>query len=574
MKRTLFAIAAYLSSCVASFAAPSLKDPTLQVTEVVSGLNSPTTMAFIGPEDMLVLQKNDGKVRRVIRGNLQPGSVLDVNVANNSERGLLGIAVHPSFPTAPFAYLYFTQSSGVTDTSGSAAANRVYRYTWNGTALTSPTLILDLPATPGPNHDGGIITFGPDGKLYVVIGDLNRNGQLQNNPAGDPPDDTGVILRLNADGSVPADNPFSAPGGSAAKYYAYGIRNSFGMAFDPVTQKLWMTENGPGSFDEINQVEPGLNSGWNKLMGPDARDPQNAADIFSLPGSHYSDPKFSWFRPVGVTGIVFLGSTELGAQYQFDAFVGDINNGVLYRFKPNGARDGFVFSGAGLADRVGDDSTELDEVVFGSGFGGITDLKVGPDGLLYVVSFGDGKIYAISPAQSSGPPLALGADSLPVGEVGVAYHADVAITGGTPPYLLAVTHGALPAGLSLAAESIVGIPGAAKNKLITLRATDQLGRTAARRFRIVTVRALKISTRALSPGRGARPYSAKLVAAGGRKPYSWSVGAGALPGGLSLDPASGRITGVPVAPGDTTLIFEVTDPLGGVAHKTLTLRIR
>ena len=218
-------------------------------------------------QDILVLQKGDGRVRRVIAGVLQPSAVLDVAVDSASERGLLGIAVHPNFPATSFVYLYFTESTTSSDTSGSAAANRVYRYTWDGAMLTAPLLILDLPVNPGPNHDGGIILFGPDGKLYVVIGDLNRNGQLQNFAAGAAPDDTSVILRINDDGSIPSDNPFSSQGGNLAKYYAYGIRNSFGMAFDPVTDELWMTENGPGSFDEINLVEPGFNSGWENAHG-------------------------------------------------------------------------------------------------------------------------------------------------------------------------------------------------------------------------------------------------------------------------------------------------------------------
>ena len=175
---------------------PVARDLSLVITEVASGLSAPTTMTFIGPQDILVLQKNDGRVRRVIAGVLQPDPVLDVAVDGDSERGMLGIAVHPDFASMPFIYLYYTESSTANDSSGSAAANRVYRYTWNGKVLTSPLLILDLPVSPGPNHDGGIILFGPDGKLYVVIGDLNRNGQLQNFAGAAAPDDTSVILRI------------------------------------------------------------------------------------------------------------------------------------------------------------------------------------------------------------------------------------------------------------------------------------------------------------------------------------------------------------------------------------------
>jgi glucose/arabinose dehydrogenase len=566
-------LAACLCSGVAANAAPALKDSNLQVTEVVSGLSSPTAMTFIGPDDILVLQKNDGKVLRAINGVLQSAPVLDVNVDNESERGMLGIALHPDFPATPFVYLYYTESSTAGDSSGSPAGNRVYRYTWNGSTLASPSLILDLPVTPGPNHDGGFIIFGPDGKLYVVIGDLNRNGQLQNNSTGAAPDDTSVIFRLNDDGSTPSDNPFFAQGGNVTRYYAYGIRNSFGMTFDPLTDKLWMTENGPDSFDEINMAEPGFNSGWNKIMGPDSRDPQNGADLFSLPGSHYADPKFSWLHPVAPTGIVFLDSTALGAQYQFDLFVGDINNGNLYRFQPNGTRDGFVFNGAGLADLVADNSAELDEIVFGSGFSGITDLKVGPDGRLYIVSFGDGKIYAIATANGNGP-LTVGAASLPGGEVGVAYNADLEITGGQPPYTVSTVSGALPPGLALMSEAISGNPTLVRNSAVTLQVTDQVGTSITKRFKISVVRPVIISTKALRTGRTGRRYSSRVTGSSGKKPYTWSIVAGALPAGLTFDTATGTITGIPAFPGSADLTFRVDDSLGGSAQKMLILTVQ
>jgi aldose sugar dehydrogenase len=379
----------------------TLRDPKLRIREVASGLNQPTAMAFIGPGDILVLQKNDGRVRRVINGVLQPAAVLDVSVDNASERGLVGIATHPNFPATPFVYLYFTESSTFDDTSGfpDPVANRLYRYMWNGSVLVDPALILDLPVTPGPVHNGGTLAFGPDRKLYAVIGDLSRAGQLQNFPTGEAPDDTGVIFRINDDGSVPEDNPFFALGGNLARYHAYGIRNGFGSAFDPITGTLWDTENGPDDYDEINVVLPGFNSGWSQIMGPASRNSQNVSDLVQFPGSNYADPKFSWFDTVGPTALVFLNSPRLGVAYRNDLFVGDINNGNLYRFRVNAARDGLDFTSSELLDLVADSNAELGEVILGTGFGtrfnGITDLKVGPDGCLYVLSFGLGKIFAI-----------------------------------------------------------------------------------------------------------------------------------------------------------------------------------
>jgi glucose/arabinose dehydrogenase len=555
-----------------AFAAPTSRDPTLSISEIASELSAPTTMAFIGPQDILVLQKGDGRVRRVISGVLQTDAVLDVAVDSLSERGMLGIAVHPDFSTSPFVYLYYTESSTGGDSSGSAAANRVYRYTWNGSALTAPLLILDLPVTSGPNHNGGVITFGPDGKLYVVIGDLNRNGQLQNFSSGPAPDDTSVILRLNADGSIPSDNPFFSQGGNLAKYYAYGIRNSFGLVFDPLTNELWMTENGPGSYDEINLVEPGFNSGWETLMGPDARNSANASDLFSIAGSHYADPKFSWLNTVGPTAIAFLDSENLGPQYENDAFVGDINNGNLYRFKPNGTRDGFSFSGAGLIDLVADNNGELDETIIATGFAGITDLKVGPDGRLYVVSFGDGKIYAISGGGNA--PLSLGAISLPSAEAGLQYNVSLNVSGGVEPYSVTLVSGALPAGLGIVGEMITGTATQQKGSRFKLHVTDQVGASLTRRFSISVVGAVAIASQALPSGRTGRRYKAQLKAKAGKKPYAWSLITGSLPAGLTFNPSTGSVTGTPLAPAETSLTFQVTDPLGGMTQKILTLSIR
>ena len=188
------------------------------------------------------------------------------------------------------------------------------------------------------------------------------------------------------------------------KYYAYGIRNSFGIAIDPVTGNLWETENGENTYDEINLVKPGFNGGWKVIMGPLSRsDGITANELINFPGSHYADPVFSWLNPVAVTAIEFLKSSKLGANYDNNIFVGDYNNGNLYFFKVNKDRTGIEFNtnqkSAGLSDLVSDNKNELDAVKFGMGFNSITDIKTGPDGMLYVLSFDDGTIYRISRAS-------------------------------------------------------------------------------------------------------------------------------------------------------------------------------
>jgi glucose/arabinose dehydrogenase len=376
-----------------TFAQPQIKDLKLKVETVTKDLNSPTTMAFLNETDILVLEK-DGNVRRITNGVLQEKPVLQVKVQTESERGLLGIAAK-----GKDVFLYLTESSD------GSVRNRVYKYYWNGAALTNPSPILDLPGTPGPNHDGGKILIGPSPNqigqyLYGVVGDLNHDSKLQNFKDGPDPDDTSVIFRVNLDdGSAPKGNPFPNDN-LTTKYWAYGIRNSFGLAIDPVTHNLWATENGPDEYDEINIVKPGFNSGWQAVMGPISREGKTEADLLKLPGSHYADPLLSWKTPPALTGIEFLNSSKLGTKYLNNIFVGDYNGGNLYFFQVNSQRNDLKLDdfGSPLSDRVVDDNSEFAAVIFGTGFGGITDIQTGPDGFLYIVSIGDGVIYRITPA--------------------------------------------------------------------------------------------------------------------------------------------------------------------------------
>ena len=303
---------------------PTLKDPNLRVETIVEGLSWPTSMAFIDNNNILVLEKEKGTVRLISNGILQETPVLEVDVNSRNERGLLGIAIMNN----DTVFLYYTESPQ----NGDQLRNRVYKYQWNDEErlLVNPTLILDLPAFPGPNHDGGKLTIGPDNYLYVVIGDLNHMGKLQNVVNGPDPDDTGVIFRVNPeDGSPAPDNPFINNNNndlsSLNKYYAYGIRNSFGIAFDPVTNILWDTENGPSEYDELNVVKPGFNSGWRQVMGPISKSGITEDELVNFPNSKYADPVFSWLPSIGITDIEFLNSSKLGDKYVNNIFVGDIN---------------------------------------------------------------------------------------------------------------------------------------------------------------------------------------------------------------------------------------------------------
>lgn len=405
LRMAVVALAGLVAGTAASRAA-TLEDPRLVIDLYVAGLVLPTGFEFIGPDDMLVIQKENGQVRRVIGGVLQGGNVLDLPVNFASERGLLGIARDPDFDFGgpgggpnDYIYLYYTRSSTGFDTesTGAVDGNRIVRYLWDGSALVNPEELLVLPATPGPNHDGGVILFGPDGKLYAVIGDLNRNGKLENFPSGADPDNTASILRMNRDGTVPADNPFV--GFMGMDYiFAYGVRNSFGMTFDPFTGRLWDTENGPNVYDEINLVEAGFNSGWEQIMGPDSRDPQDVSDLWmDPPGAFYSDPEFSWLQPVGVAAITTLCGGGMPADIAGHFVVGEANFSRLFKFRPNATRDALEFDDPALQDLVADNNTtELAEVIWGTAWGIVTDMEIGPDRALYVCSLFSGRIFRVT----------------------------------------------------------------------------------------------------------------------------------------------------------------------------------
>src|SRR5918995_2385058 len=369
---------------------PIINDPNLKLELVSEGLQLPTQMAFLGPNDILVLEKDTGMVKRIVNGLILEEPILDVNVATAFERGLVGIAVAENDNdndtmqrNSKIVYLYYTESEqdandDCSDTSSCSdenapLGNRLYRYELVDNKLINPELLLDLPASSGAVHNGGSIRIGPDNNVYLPIGEVGyQAGQISNNDDGPPPDGRGGILRVTQQGEAVEtqvngvdeeddennendanenedDSSVSGLLGDEDplnKYYAYGIRNSFGIDFDPVTGSLWDTENGPGFGDEINLVEPGFNSGWSQVQGiweyqleteeklreigenyyggPVA--PEEPDDLIDFDGKgEYSTPEFMWNQTVGVTSIKFLDSDKLGKEYQNDMFVGDFN---------------------------------------------------------------------------------------------------------------------------------------------------------------------------------------------------------------------------------------------------------
>lgn len=387
---------------------PSVADPALKIETLVSGLDLPTTMAFLGPDDFIVLEKDKGIVSRVTNGIILNKSLLDVNVANSVERGMLGVAVSKNV-SKTFVFLYYTEINGndYDDRKGlQPEANRIYRYELVGNKLVNPILLLELPAKPGPRHNGGAIEIGPDNNLYVPIGDVDASFKkpiirtmTQNFGDGLVADGRSGILRVTQDGK-PVEEVILGNSMPLKLYYAYGIRNSFGLGFDPVTNNLWETENGPLHGDEINIVYPGFNSGWHEIYGFSySRQDFDTNKLVTFEGKgKYSEPKLVWGRTAGLTSLVFLNSDKLGAQYRNDMFVSDVHNGRIYHFKLNADRTELALPNS-LESKFLTSlyAPGMDKILFGHGFGGITDLTVGPDGYLYVASIGQGKIFRILP---------------------------------------------------------------------------------------------------------------------------------------------------------------------------------
>ena len=387
---------------------PDIYDPRLKVEVAVEGLDTPTTMAFLGPNDFLVLEKDKGTVQRVINGKFLDKPLLDEDVANAVERGMCGIAVSKNGSTT-YVFLYFTEIDGMDseDRKGKEPlGNRVYRYELIDNSLVDRTLLLDLPADPGPRHNGGAIEIGPDNYIYIPVGDIDGSfkpfytaTKTQNSDAGIDADGRSGILRITQEGE-PVGEGILHDSMPLRLYYAYGIRNSFGLAFDPITGSLWDTENGPQEGDEINLIYPGFNSGWHKVYGFSSS-PKNFDGYemvtFEERGK-YSEPKLVWTGSTGLTSLLFLDSDKLGPQYRNDMFVGDVHNGLIYHFKLNSERDDLILPKVLEEKRIVSPTISgVDEILFGEGFGGITDLTVGPDGYLYVVSIGQGKIFRILP---------------------------------------------------------------------------------------------------------------------------------------------------------------------------------
>ena len=434
---------------------PIVLDPDFKIEDFTSGLFVPVNMEFVG-EDLLVLEKNSGTVRHIKDNVLLDSPVLDVEVSNYGEHGLLGIT-----SVENNVFLFFTEAY---HDGGRALENRIYQYSWDGTNLVNPILLKTIPGFER-EYVGGEMVSDLSGNVFAVTGENYKIGLLQNTPQNEsyrhfssvasteeknkrtishsfehllscskvsfqqyttnpfgwqseqpdlsenPPETNlfNILGNLNSclrqfyyenfsDGHW-EDTSAIIQIQPEGEYAAIGIRNSFGLAVDPQTGFMWDTENGPDVFDEINLIDEKFNSGWAKIQGP-----SNGKSLPVIPEYSeyiYSEPEFSWEIPIGVTAIEFPNSNDFEKYGNF-LFVADTNKGIIYKFKLDETRTKFIFESPHLQDLVlnmlpdSSGNEPMDEIIFAKNLGLISDMKFGPDGALYVISLMEGKIYKIS----------------------------------------------------------------------------------------------------------------------------------------------------------------------------------
>lgn len=335
----------------------------------VASVSAPTSIT-VAPDGRIFVLEMAGRARIIKYGLLQPSPFLTLSVNSTGERGLLGLAFDPDFANTRHVFVYYT-------TSSSPIHNRVSRFTASASnpdtvEVGSEHPLLDLETLgAATNHNGGALVFGPDGTLYVAVGDnaFGANAQSMTTLMG-------KILRLNTDGSIPADNPFHGTAtGIYRSIWALGLRNPYTMAFQPGTGRLFINDVGQDSWEEINEGSPGANFGWPTLEGdgihPTHKRPwhvyQNIGSDCAIIGASFYNPVSPVFPP----------------EYVGSYFFGDVCGGWINRIDP--------------ATKV--------VTPFATRVSGLTGLTVAPDGSLYYLSYGNSQVRRITYAGTLAPTI-------------------------------------------------------------------------------------------------------------------------------------------------------------------------
>ncbi len=386
----------FCAGCAEPVEHPELPTPELSVVTVADSLEFAVQLAFLPDGRRVYTEKETGRVRLMhADGSLAPRPLLDVPVAFSGERGLAGLTLGPDVVRDRFLYIWFTASPTAGDTHDrepeGVAGIFVERHVLAGDSLAAGPgeRILTLPARPGPFHNGGNIRFGPDGRFYASLGELDKNASL-NAQRTDMP--MGSILRYNADGTIPTDNPL----GPDNPIWVYGLRNPFGFTFDPADGTLWIADNGPAGHDRVLRMDPGENAGWPFVWGlPTNPFERMAAAVL---GDRFRPAVWeSYAARVAPTGIVVLRDHAYGPAFDGRVLVGFYNTGRILQLELDTTRTRVARAGTfaeGLA-------------------GGITDLELGPDGRLYALTATH--LYRLDPAGDPPPasqPNTLRADTV------------------------------------------------------------------------------------------------------------------------------------------------------------------
>jgi quinoprotein glucose dehydrogenase len=359
----MLAVALVAALVVTVGATASSAGSGVRAVRVASGLRGPAAFTFAPNGTIVYLERATGEVRF-----RNPASDFDRlffrirGVNDEGERGALGVALHPRWPEKPFLYVYVTRRAD------GKLRNQILRIRERGGDGVGFTTILSTRASSRPYHNGGRILFGPDRKLYAIVGD----GHTASNAQDLSRNLRGKILRMNPDGSVPGTNP--TIGGDRSRIFAFGIRNSFGFTFDPATDNLWETENGPACNDEINLVQPGGNYGWGGAS-------EGCPDTNESGPAPRRVPEVNFASPIGITGAAFCDGCGLPGR-QGDLLFGDCcGGGRIRRVTLDAARDDVASGPTAMLDSPG---------------GSVLSMEVGPAGRIYFSDFN--AIYRLRPA--------------------------------------------------------------------------------------------------------------------------------------------------------------------------------
>ena len=330
-----------------------------RVVPVVDGLVRPWSLAFLPGGDMLVTEK-PGRLRIVRDGKLleQPVQGLPT-VYGEGQGGLLDVVPHPDFPENRWVYLSYSKPL-----DGGESTTAVIRGRLENDRLESVETLFEARSS-GRGHYGSRLAFDGEGHLFITVGDRQAppEGDLEAHAAQDLTNHQGVVLRLNDDGSVPADNPFVGREDALPEIWTYGHRNAQGLVVDPDTGNVWITEHGPQGGDELNLLMPGVNYGW-PVIGYGVHYQTGEAIHGSTHAEGMEQPKKVWVPSIGVSGL---------ALYKGDAF-------PLWR--------NHLLAGGLSGQRVSLLELQEDKVVreetLVQGIGRVRDVRVGPDGLVYL----------------------------------------------------------------------------------------------------------------------------------------------------------------------------------------------